>query len=213
MRYYDTPEKPLPGSPEQSIATAQSQQRSSPTALAPGNSSPPVSAAELYEAAIQHYASKDFEAAENEFTKFLKSDRQSEKAVNARFYLAEVEYQQQDFEGALDDYTEVAPRLSNPSQAATAQYKKALCLLEVERQDEAIRELQAVMERYPRSSEAGRAAKKLRALQSKQGAATRRQRLDLRLPVFYMDFHVDACLRLMRVISSQFHQDFAGISS
>ena len=169
-----SPEKPLPASPHQSAANAQPQQPPPPPALAPGNSPPPLSGADLYEAAMHHYASKDFEAAENEFTKFLKSDRQSEKAISAQFYLAEIEYQQQDFEGALDDYTEVAPRLSNPSQAATAQYKKALCLQEVERQDEAIRELQALMERYPRSPEAAYASRKLRSLQSKQGGGARR---------------------------------------
>ena len=169
-----SPEKPLAGPPEQPVATVQSHKPLPPPEQAPGNTPTPVSGADLYEAAMQHYASKDFEAAENEFTRFLKSDRKSEKAVTAQFYLAEIEYEQQDFEGALDDYTEVAPRLSNPSQAATAQYKKALCLLEVERQDEAVRELQAVMERYPRSPEAARAAKKLRTLQPKQGSATRR---------------------------------------
>ncbi|HET7442139.1 MAG TPA: tetratricopeptide repeat protein [Terriglobales bacterium] len=138
-----------------------------PPAVQPPDGATNNSSAEpmdLYEIAMGHYAAKDFESAANEFTRYLKTDRQSSKAINARFYLAEIEYQQQDFEGALDDYTEVGPRLSDPARAATAQYKKALCLLEVERQDEAIRELQSLIERYPHSVEASRAARKLRAL-------------------------------------------------
>lgn len=119
----------------------------------------------LYETAMEHYLAKDFESAANEFGKYLKTDHQSPKAVTAQFYLAEIEYQQQDFEGALDDYTDVGPRLSDPAKAATALYKKALCLLEVEREDEAVRELQSLLERYPHSAEASRAARKLRSLQ------------------------------------------------
>lgn len=140
----------------------------------PNNNKQPGTEADLYEIAMQHYASKDFESAANEFTKYLKMDRQSSKAVSAQFYLAEIEYQQQDFEGALDDYTDVGPRLTDPSRAATVQYKKALCLLEVERVDEAMRELQSVVERYPSTPEATRAAKKLRALQAKRSAAQSR---------------------------------------
>jgi TolA-binding protein len=119
---------------------------------------------DLYRSAMDHYAAKDFEIAATEFTKFLKTDRQSDNAANAQFYLAEIEFEEKDFEGALDHFTAVGPRLSDQAKAARAQYKKALCLIEVDRQDEAILELQAVKERYPRSNEAIQAARKLRAL-------------------------------------------------
>jgi TolA-binding protein len=118
----------------------------------------------LYRSAMDHYAAKDYEIAATEFTKFLKADRQSENAANAQFYLAEIEYEDKDFEGALDDYTAVGPRLSDQAKAARAQYRKALCLIEVDRQDEAILELQALKERYPHSNEAAQAARKLRTL-------------------------------------------------
>jgi TolA-binding protein len=124
----------------------------------------PLSGIDLYRSAMDHYAAKDFEIAASEFTKFLKTDRQSDNAVNAQFYLAEIEYEEKDFEGALDDYTAVGPRLSDQAKAARAQYRKALCLIEVDRQDEAILELQAVKERYPHSNEAVQAAKKLHTL-------------------------------------------------
>jgi TolA-binding protein len=143
-----------------------------PAPVARENAAPPAaSSAALYDMAMQHFASKDYETAANEFTKYLKADRESSKAITAQFYLAEIEYEQQDFEGALDDYTDVGPHLSNPAMAATAQYKKALCLLEVEREEEAVRELQTVLRLYPQSPEAARAAKKLRSLQAKQTSA------------------------------------------
>ena len=143
-----------------------------PAPAATENTAPPAaSSAALYDMAMQHFASKDYETAANEFTKYLKMDRQSSKAISAQFYLAEIEYEQQDFEGALDDYTDVGPRLLDPAMAATAQYKKALCLLEVEREEEAVRELQGLLRLYPQSAEAGRAAKKLRSLQAKQTSA------------------------------------------
>ena len=124
----------------------------------------PLSGIDLYRSAMDHYAAKDFEIAASEFTKFLKTDRQSDNAINAQFYLAEIEYEEKDFEGALDDYTAVGPRLSDQAKAARAQYRKALCLIEVDRQDEAILELQAVKERYPHSNEAAQAARKLHTL-------------------------------------------------
>ncbi|MGA8308796.1 MAG: tetratricopeptide repeat protein [Terriglobales bacterium] len=124
----------------------------------------PLSGIDLYRSAMDHYAAKDFEIAASEFTKFLKTDRQSDNAINAQFYLAEIEYDEKDFEGALDDYTAVGPRLSDQAKAARAQYRKALCLIEVDRQDEAILELQAVKERYPHSNEAAQAARKLHTL-------------------------------------------------
>ena len=124
----------------------------------------PASGIDLYRSAMDHYAVKDFEIAASEFTKFLKTDRQSDNAINAQFYLAEIEYEEKDFEGALDDYTAVGPRLADQAKAARAQYRKALCLIEVDRQDEAILELQAVKERYPHSNEAAQAARKLHTL-------------------------------------------------
>jgi TolA-binding protein len=122
---------------------------------------------DLYRSAMDHYASKDFEIAATEFAKFLKTDPQSENATNARYYLAEIEYEDKDFEGALDDYTAVGPRLSDPARSSRAQYRKALCLIEVDRQDEAILELEDVIARYPRSVEAAQSAKKLRALKGR----------------------------------------------
>jgi tol-pal system protein YbgF len=124
----------------------------------------PVTGDGLYESAMEHYTSKDYEIAANEFAKFLKSNGESPNAANAHFYLAEIEFEQKDYEGALQDYTTVATRLPDKAKAATAQYKKALCLLQVERQDEALQELQNVIQQYPNSPEANRAARKLSEL-------------------------------------------------
>ena len=49
---------------------------------------------------------------------------------NARYLLADIEYEEKDFDSALDDYTAVGPRLSDPAKAARAQYRKASCLME-----------------------------------------------------------------------------------
>jgi TolA-binding protein len=164
---------PLTPTAPQTQAAAASVQAPSPQAppaqppppeLPPPAPPEPASGIDLYRSAMDHYAAKDFEIAATEFTKFLKTDRQSENAANAQFYLAEIEYEDKDFEGALDDYTAVGPRLSDQAKAARAQYRKALCLIEVDRQDEAILELQALKERYPHSNEAAQAARKLRTL-------------------------------------------------
>ncbi len=143
-----------------------------PSAPASAVPSPPAepTSSDLYRSAMDHYASKDFEIAATEFAKFLKLDHQSDNATNARYLLAEIEFADKDFEGALDDYTAVGPKLSDPAKSAHAQYRKALCLIEVDRKDEAILELQELKTRHPHSPEAAQGARKLRALQS-QGVA------------------------------------------
>ena len=164
------PLTPAPPQSQSATVSVQAPPVQPPPAQAPPPEPPataptePLSGIDLYRSAMDHYAAKDFEIAASEFTKFLKTDRQSDNATNAQFYLAEIEYEEKDFEGALDDYTAVGPRLSDQAKAARAQYRKALCLIEVDRQDEAILELQAVKERYPHSNEAAQAARKLHTL-------------------------------------------------
>ena len=155
---------PPPSTPTASANPPVTQAHPSATPPAEAPRTDPSSAEELYRSAMDHYASKDFEIAATEFAKFLKIDHQSENATNARYLLADIEYEDKDFEGALDDYTAVGPRLSDPAKAARAQYRKALCLIEVDRADEAILELQDLRTRYPHSAEATQAAKKLRTL-------------------------------------------------
>jgi TolA-binding protein len=161
----------LPTAPSPALSTQAASANPPATQAHPPSTPPaetpqpePASGAELYRSAMDHYASKDFEIAATEFAKYLKIDHQSENATNARYLLADIEYEEKDFEGALDDYTAVGPRLSDPAKAARAQYRKALCLIEVDRADEAILELQDLRTRYPHSAEATQAAKKLRAL-------------------------------------------------
>ena len=175
-RETDVP-KTLPGVADTSPATTSTAPSTSndmktvlqPTPVGPvsGSQKSPEDKMELYESGLESYKSKDYEAAALQFSKYLQLDRQSETANNAQFYLAQIEFDQADFEGALEDFTSVATRLSDRSKAATAQYKKALCLLEVERQDEAIAELQAVVQQYPGSPEARLANKKLRSLRGR----------------------------------------------
>jgi TolA-binding protein len=120
----------------------------------------------LFESALENYRSRDFEVAANQFTKYLKSDSESQTADRAHFYLGQIEFEQKDFEGALEDYTTVANRLSDTKEAATAQYRKALCLLEVGRTDEGVAELHSVASAYPGSAEARQAISKLHSLHS-----------------------------------------------
>ena len=134
----------------------------SPAAQSPNPD--PSRSMELYQRALQHYGSKDFELAAGEFSEYLKTDRSSDNAINAQFYLAEMEYEEKDFEGALEDYTAISMRLGDQVRAARVQYKKALCLVEVDREAEAILELRALTERYPHSQEAALAIRKLRSL-------------------------------------------------
>jgi len=129
----------------------------SPTTSAPPAAAPPAPVAPpadtLYTNALRDYNAARYELALSQFQDYLKFYPTTDLAGNAQFYIADIEY-----------------------KAAAAQLKKGYALLELGRKDAGVRELNALIQRYPKSIEATQARERLRKLgaSSARPGATRK---------------------------------------
>src|SRR4051812_11863061 len=144
---------------------------------APQQQAPPADV--LYNNALRDYNAAKYDLAAGEFADYLKFYANTELAGNAQFYLADIEYRQGNFEQAVKDYDKVIEQYPTGNKGSAAQLKKGYALLELGRQQEGIRELNALVARYPRSQEATQARDRLKKLGVTAGAkptATKRTR-------------------------------------
>jgi tol-pal system protein YbgF len=148
-----------------------------PAGAATQSQAPPADV--LYNNALRDYNAAKYDLAAGEFSDYLKFYSNTELAGNAQFYLADIEYRQGNFEQAAKDYDKVIEQYPGGNKGAAAQLKKGYALLELGRQQEGIRELNALVARYPRSQEAAQARDRLKKLGVTAGAkptATKRTR-------------------------------------
>jgi tol-pal system protein YbgF len=124
----------------------------------------------LYNNALRDYNAARYDLALSQFQDYLKYYSSTDLAGNAQFYIADMEYRSGNFEAAARDYDKVLEQFPGGNKAAAAQLKKGYSLLELGRKDAGIRELKALIQRYPRSIEATQARERLQKL----GAASSR---------------------------------------
>ncbi|HXZ81878.1 MAG TPA: tetratricopeptide repeat protein [Terriglobales bacterium] len=153
-----------PGAPGQPGTTAGSP--------AQGQAPPPET---LYNNALRDYNSGNNQLAGQEFSDYLKYYPATDLAGNAAFYLADIQYRQGNFEQAVQSYDRVLQQYPGGNKSAAAQLKKGYALLELGRKDDGVRELNALITRYPRSIEAQQARDRLRKLGVTPSTSARRQ--------------------------------------
>jgi TolA-binding protein len=137
----------------------QAQQQNLPTsapgqnapAATPGAGGPPAAslappADVLYNNALRDYNSARYDLAASQF------------------YLADMEYRSGNFEAAVAAYDKVIEQFPGGNKTAAAQLKKGYSLLELGRKDAGVRELNALIQRYPHSIEATQAKERLHKL-------------------------------------------------
>jgi TolA-binding protein len=100
----------------------------------------------------------------SQFQDYIKYYPTTDLAGNAQFYVADVEYRSGNFEAAVADYDKVLEQFPGGNKAAAAQLKKGYSLLELGRKDAGIRELNALIQRYPKAIEATQARERLHKL-------------------------------------------------
>ena len=118
----------------------------------------------LYKNALADYTAGRYELAMQQFNDYLKFYRTGELAGNAQFYLADIYFRQQNYQEAIRGYDIVLEQYPGGNKAAAAHLKKAYALLELGRRDDGVRELRALITRYPKTVEATRARERLRKL-------------------------------------------------
>jgi len=139
------------------------------------NQAPPADV--LYNNALRDYNSGNFPLAGQEFGDYLKYYQNTDLAGNAQFYLGDIAYRQGDYANAVKAYDTVIEQYPDGNKAAAAQLKKGYSLLELGQRQAGVRELNALVTRYPRSIEAQQAKDRLKKLGA-AGASKRTPRGD-----------------------------------
>jgi len=122
----------------------------------------------LYNNALSDYNGAKYNLAMQEFGDYIKYYGNTDLAGNAQYYIADIEYRQGNYQQAVQDYDKVLQQYPSGNKASAAQLKKAYALINIDQRDAGIRELRALIARYPRSLEAQQARDRLRSL----GAST-----------------------------------------
>ncbi len=143
-------------------ATAQAERAGPGGSPAPGApAAPPISADMLYQNALRDYTSGNYDLSRQEFSDYIKNFPSNDLASNAQFYLGEIAYAQNDFKGAIAAYQTVLTNYPRSFKLAASQLKKGMAELELGKRTTGIRDLREVLQRFPGSDEARRAAAKL----------------------------------------------------
>ena len=118
----------------------------------------------LYNNALSDYNAAKYKLATQEFGDYVKYYGNTDLAGNAQFYLADIEYRQGNYTQAVQDYDKVLEQYPSGNKAAAAQLKKGYALLQLNQREAGVRELRALIARYPRSLEARDARDRLSSL-------------------------------------------------
>jgi tol-pal system protein YbgF len=118
----------------------------------------------LYNQAIGDYNAAKYPLATQEFSDYIKYYGNTDLAGNAQYYLADIEYRNGNYQQAVQDYDKVLEQYPSGNKAAAAQLKKGYALLQLDQRDAGVRELRALIARYPKSLEAQQARDRLHSL-------------------------------------------------
>ena len=119
----------------------------------------------LYNNALRDYNAGKYDLSSQEFNDLHQVvTGTTERAGDAQFYLADIEYRQGNFDAAVKDYDKVLEEYPGGSKASAAQLKKGYALLELGQREAGVRELNSLIARYPRSVEAAQARDRLKRL-------------------------------------------------
>jgi tol-pal system protein YbgF len=133
-----------------------------PQQLTPQVQAPPV--ADLYQSGLRDYTSARYDVASGEFGDVIKFYPQDDLAGNAYFYLGEISYRKGDYPTAIHNYDAVLEQFSGSSKAPAAQLRKGLAEIEANQRDAGVRDLRALIQRYPQTPEASQARSRLNGM-------------------------------------------------
>ncbi len=135
---------------------AAQQAQSQPTAPPPPK--------DLYENALRDYMGGKNDLAVQGFQDYLKYYSDTDLAGNAQFYIGEIFYRTGKYSDAVKAYNVVLDNFPNGNKTAAAHLKKGYALLEMKQREAAVRELRALIRRFPNSEEARLARERLKSL-------------------------------------------------
>ncbi len=116
---------------------------------------------EAYASAYAIFQNGQYDAAKEEFQKFLKNFPNSEYSDNAQFWIGECDYFQGKYEQAIIEYESVVQNYPKGNKVPNAILKQALSFLKLDDKDSAKLLLQGIIKDYPNTTPASVARKKL----------------------------------------------------
>jgi tol-pal system protein YbgF len=123
---------------------------------------PPVS--ELYQGALRDYNSARYDLASGEFSDVLKYYPNDDLAGNAQFYLGEIARRQGKYADAIKAYGAVLSQFAGNPKAPAAALHKGEAELSLDQRENGIRDLRALIARYPQTPEASQARSRLNGM-------------------------------------------------
>jgi tol-pal system protein YbgF len=146
--------KPSAGTPMSEVVPAP---QPNETAAAPA--APPVD--DLYKTALGDYMGAKYQLASSEFADVIKSYPDHPLAGNASFYRGEIAYRGGHYQDAITEYDKVIEQYGDGNKVPVAHLHKGQALIALKQNDAGVRELRALIQRFPNSPEAMQARSKL----------------------------------------------------
>jgi len=147
---------------QQNLQAPQGQPGQTNPQLPPQAQAPPPDV--LYNNALSDYNGAKYNLATQEFADYIKFYGNTDLAGNAQYYIADIEYKQGNYKQAVQDYDRVIEQYPSGNKASAAQLRKAYALINLNQRDAGVRELRALIARYPKSLEAQQARERLSSL-------------------------------------------------
>ena len=110
------------------------------------------SSATLYDSAMLDNSRGNWDLAQDQFKQYLELYPGSVRAVEAQYYLGDISYNQINYLEAVQHFDAVLERYAPGYISPDAQYKKGLALIELNKRQDAVRELESLIENYPNSN-------------------------------------------------------------
>lgn len=114
-----------------------------------------------YAQAYQKYKKGEYDSAINLFRAYQRTFGQTEKSDDASFWIAESLAAQGKLAEAMAEYDSLLARYPEGDRAVSARFKKGLTLLQMERRQEGVEALKAVVNLHPNTRESGLAKAEL----------------------------------------------------
>lgn len=111
----------------------------------------------LFDAGLNDYHARKYQAAERSFSDFLKNYPKHTQTAEANYYLGECYFAQNQLNQAVLAFNDVITKYPKSSSAPAAYYKQAICFSKQKQGDAARMRMQELIKKYPNSAEATRA--------------------------------------------------------
>jgi len=131
----------LQGTKNKSITPVQAK----PTPQAPKEQTPQA----VYDQARNYYVKNDFTPAKEKFTEFINKFPNHELVINCRYWLAEIDYDQENYAEAIKKFQVISANSVNPEKAVDSLFKIALINKIIGNYDLALTQARAINTNYP----------------------------------------------------------------